>query len=70
MYKGLDWAYDTETKINTWGSFTVQDSGAPEGNESTGKAISGTDGSENWVKARAISVGKGAKISRSYELYK
>ena len=62
-YGGLDWAYDTLDKIETWGSFTVQDVAAPEGNDSYGTAIPGAGGSDNWVKARASSVGKGAKIT-------
>jgi hypothetical protein len=63
-FEGLDWAYPTSSKINTWGSFTVQDATAPGGNDSEGDSIPGAGGSENWVKVRASSVGKGAKITR------
>jgi len=62
-YQGFDWAYGSATKIATWGSFTVQHSGAPGGNSSNELSIAGAGESENWLKARASSVGKGAKIT-------
>jgi len=65
-YAGLNWAYPpTSSKINTWGSFTVQDATAPGGNDSEGDSIPGAGFSDNWLKVRASSVGKGAKITRS-----
>jgi len=62
-YQGFDWAYGSATKIATWGSFTVQHSGALGGNSSYELPIPGAGESENWLKARASSVGKGAKIT-------
>ncbi len=64
-YGGFDWAYDSINKIDTWGSFTVQDSGATGGNNSNGDSIPGAGGENdyNWLKARAADVGKGAKIT-------
>ena len=62
-YQGFDWAYADSAKNDAWGSFSVQDSGAPGGNDSSGQSIPGAGGSENWLKARASSVGKGAKIT-------
>ena len=63
-YEGLDWAHDADTKIDTWGSFTVQDVGATDRNDSIGNTIHGAGDSENWLKVRASSVGKGATVTR------
>jgi hypothetical protein len=56
MYETFDWAY-MSYKDDDWGSWTVQDGGA------TG-VFGASFGSDNWLKARASSNGKGAKITR------
>ena len=54
-YEQFDWAYGDPTKVALWGNWTVQD---------TDTTVDGVSGSENWLKARAADVGKGAKITR------
>jgi len=68
-FEGFDWAYDDPNRIagptctvatldppTCWGSWAVDDAGA------TG--VYGASGSENWLRARASGVGKGAKITK------
>ena len=59
-YAGLTWAYDPPAdptdidKRLVWGNWAPTDSSSE---------VPGASGSENWLKARASSVGKGAKIT-------
>lgn len=68
FYEGFDFAYDDPNKVATstcttatqnpptcWGSWAIED--VNDG------GVPGADGSDNWLKARASGVGKGAKIT-------
>ncbi len=61
IHEGFDWAFDQDWKLDTWGSWTVQDVSA--------NGIAGSGGSDNWLKARASGVGKGAKITNQNGFY-
>ncbi len=53
-YGAFSWGYDDPVKQQAWGSWTIVDSTVE---------ASGAEGSDNWLKARAADVGKGAKIT-------
>ncbi|MEM6533661.1 MAG: hypothetical protein AAF654_13630, partial [Myxococcota bacterium] len=62
-FDGLEWAHNTKKKTLWWGNWAPQDEsvwqpGAPRG-------ISGAGGSDNWLKGRASTIGRGAQISRA-----
>jgi hypothetical protein len=68
-YEGLDWASDADTESGASGRFTVQNAGTSDRNDAMGNPIHGAGGSENWLKVRVSSVGKGAKVTTPLDEY-